>query len=85
MSSESLTIVEPLLLFITIGEGVGKSYLVKSLIIFWLIYLIYIQELQKKRNVLLLGPTGIGEFYIDETAIHAGLGINPNCNSYTFG
>ena len=39
----------------------------------------------EKRNVLLLGPTGVGEFYIDETAIHAGLGKNPNCNKYTFG
>lgn len=40
-------------------------------------------EIANKRQVLLLAHFGIAALNIDGATIHVGLGINPNCNSYT--
>ena len=85
LNSKSLTIVEPLRLFITGTTGVGKSYLVKILTTFLTNIFNLYSGTPGKRKVLLFGPTGVAALNIDGTTIHAGLGINPNFNSYTLG
>ena len=34
---------------------------------------------------MLLAPTGVAALNIDGTAIHSGVGINPNCNTHSMG
>ena len=38
-----------------------------------------------KKKVLPVAPTGVAALNNDGTTIHSGLGINPNCNTYTMG
>ena len=85
MNSELSTIVKPLRLFVTGWAGVGKSYLVKILKTFLTYTLNLYSGTPGKRKVFLLGATGLAVLNIYGTTIHVGLGINPNCNSYTLG
>ena len=79
LNSESSAIEKTLYLFITGGAGAGKSYLVKILTKF----LANTSNIYSGTpgKIFFLGATEVAALNINGTAIHAGLGINSNCNS----
>ena len=85
MNSVFENVVEPLHLVITGGAGVGKSYLVKILTSFLTKPFNLYSGKPDKKKILLLASTDVAALNVDGTTIHSGLGINPNCNTYSMG
>ena len=85
MNSVFENVVEPLHLVITGGAGVGKSHLVKILTSFLTKTFNLYSGKPDKKKILLLASTDVAALNVDGTTIHSGLGINPNCNTYSMG
>ena len=83
MNSVFENVAELLHFFITGVARVGKSHLVKILTYFLTKSFNLDSETSDKKKFFFVAPTGVAALNIDGTTIHSGLGINPNCKTYS--
>ena len=76
LSSKHAKYIKSFHVFLTGGAGVGKSHLMKTIFMSISKLLSFKGGNPEKPRILILAPTGVAAINIDETIIHAALGIN---------
>ena len=83
LSSKTIKNIKSFHTFLTEGDGVGKSYLIKTIYMSISKVLMYKGGHPEKPRIFLLAPTGVAAINIDGTTIHTALGITIGSKLYS--